>query len=139
MVAAGYPAGFLGGTSIQKDLHAVSTVTQIEKVFTFKENTLDLFSVGGSIAAQKGSSGGGVVSLTGKLLGIVVTASEEVQTDDRDLRAISSFHINESMKNDTGGVDLNNYLLGDLFAKSLQFKNIIAPGLTALLESAFLN
>jgi hypothetical protein len=135
VIVAGYPAGFLGGTSIQKELYAVSTVTEVMDVFTFKETSLDLFSVGGNIAAQKGSSGGGVVSLTGKLLGIVVTATDAVQTADRDLRAITLSHINRSLMEEIGS-DLNAYLFGDLAGKSSQFRTLIAPILTSLLESA---
>jgi S1-C subfamily serine protease len=138
VVVAGYPAGFLGGTSIQKELYAVSTVTQVGEVFTFKESTVDLFSIGGNIAAQKGSSGGGIVSLSGRLLGIVVTATDALQTDDRDLRAITLSHINRSLKEEVGS-DLNGYLFGDLAGKSIQFRNLIAPVLTDLLESALGN
>jgi hypothetical protein len=135
VIVAGYPAGFLGGQTIQKDLHAVSTVTQVKEVFTFTENSLDLFSVGGNIAAQKGSSGGGVVGFNKRLLGIVVTASDATQTDDRDLRAITLSHINKSIQKDTGS-DLNNYLFGNLLQKSLQFREVVAPDLEKLLEGA---
>jgi hypothetical protein len=138
VVVAGYPAGFLSGISIQKDLYAVSTVTNIKDVFTFIKDTLDLFSIGGSIAAQKGSSGGGIVNTNGELLGIVVTASVEKQTDDRDLRAITLSHISRSLKKDSG-FGLKDYLTGDLLAKSDQFKNNTAPELTSLLESALDN
>jgi len=138
VIVAGYPAGFLGSTAIQKDLYAVTTFTEVMDVFTFIESTLDLFSIGGSIAAQKGSSGGGVISTEGRLLGVVVTASDATQTDDRDLRAITLSHINNSLKRDTG-VDLNDYLFGDLSGKARQFDEILSPTLTALLESALNN
>ena len=138
VIVASYPAGFLGGISIQKELYAVSTITQVTEVFTFKEISLDLFSVGGNIVAQKGSSGGGIVSTAGRLLGIVVTASEGTQTDDRDLRAITFSHINKSLK-EQAGVDLNGYLFGGLLGKSIQFIALIAPLLTVLLESALNN
>jgi len=137
-IVAGYPAGFLGGTSIQKELYAVTTIANIMEVFTFDQNTLDLFSVGGNIAAQKGSSGGGILGREGGLLGIVVTASNAAQTDDRDLRAITLSHINRSLKKETG-ISLNNYLLGGLLGKSLQFRAIVAPNLTILLENALTN
>lgn len=135
VLVAGYPAGFLSGQTIQKELYAVSTVAKVMEVFTFSENSLDLFSVGGNIAAQKGSSGGGILNFKGNLLGIVVTATDATQTNDRDLRAITLFHVNESMKKNSG-TDLNNYLLGNLSSKSLQFREVIAPELKDLLLSA---
>ena len=135
VIVSGYPAGFLGSASIQKELYAVSTVTGVTDVFTFGDNTLDLFSIGGNIAAQKGSSGGGVVSLEGGLLGVVVTASDATQTSERDLRAITLYHVNESIKKDAG-VDLGSYLFGDLSTKANQFNELVVPDLTSLLEKA---
>ena len=138
VVVVSYPAGFLSGISIQKDLYAVSTVTEVMGIFTFKENTLDLFSVGGNIAAQKGSSGGGIINFDGRLFGIVVTSSDAAQTEDRDLRAITLSHINRSMESETG-INLNNYLFGNLSGKSKQFGETVAPELTILLENALNN
>src|SRR3989338_7129538 len=48
VLLAAYPAGFLSGISIAKDLYISSAITQIIGVFTFKEGALDLFSIGGS-------------------------------------------------------------------------------------------
>ena len=117
------------------DAAAVSTITEVMNVFTFSQNTLDLISIGGSITAQKGSSGGAIASTLGRLLGIVVTASDADNTDDRDLRAITLFHINESLKEDMG-IDLDSYLFGNLLEKANQFNEVLAPTLTELLESA---
>jgi len=136
VIVAGYPAGFLGGISIQKNLHILSTITDIVDIFTFGgENTLDLFSTGGNVLAQKGASGGAVVSETNKLLGIVVTATEAVQTSDRDLRAISLFHIDQSLKNDSG-FDIEGLFFGELRRSVTQFNEILAPTLKELLITA---
>jgi len=67
-----------------------------------------------------------------------VTASEGTQTDDRDLRAITLSHINKSLE-EQAGVDLNGYLFGGLLGKSVQFRTLIAPLLTTLLENALDN
>ncbi|MEK7555788.1 MAG: hypothetical protein AAB523_00700, partial [Patescibacteria group bacterium] len=81
-----------------------------------------LLSTGGSVVAQKGSSGGGVFSMaTGKLIGIVVTSSDEGSTGDRDLRAITLSHINRSMFGDTG-MDLNAFLSGDIAERQKNFQ-----------------
>src|SRR3989344_2031063 len=48
VILVGYPAGFLGGIAIQRDLYIVSSVINIGQLFTFKNGTLDIFNLGGS-------------------------------------------------------------------------------------------
>ena len=132
VLLAAYPAGFLGGISIQKDLYISSTVTKIMELFTFGSGTLDVFSIGGSVVAQQGSSGGAVVNEEGRLLGIIVTSSVAESTQDRDLRAIAIGHINRSFVKDTG-FDLQTLFSGDIIAEADAFGENIAPELTQLL------
>lgn len=132
VLIAGYPAGFLGGIAIQRDLYITSTITDIEGVFTFKENTLDLFSLGGNIVAQQGASGGAVVTKENGLIGIIVTSSDEETTDERDLRAITLSHINRSLQ-DNSEMTLDELLSGDLLQKTFDFSANTAPALTQLL------
>lgn len=127
-----YPAGFLGGISVSKDLYISSSVVKIIDLFTFKEGTLDLFSIGGSVVAQKGSSGGAVVNTENKLIGIIVTSSIEDTTADRDLRAITISHINRSFTKDTG-FSLQAFFEGDMLAEVNAFNTNIAPTLTQFL------
>jgi len=127
-----YPAGLLGGTTIIKDLYLVSANSSILEIFTFGGNTPDLISTGGSVVAQKGSSGGAVVSVFGGLQGIVVTSTEGETTGDRDLRAITTSHIDRSMKS------ISKYGITDLLDTSLapsakSFAETIAPALTNIL------
>lgn len=132
ILIASYPAGFLSGISIQKDLYAVTTITNIKDIFTFGNNTLDLLSLGGSIAAQKGSSGGAVVNEEQKIIGLIVTSSEADSTDDRELRAITLSHIDRSLKKNSG-FGLEVLLFGDLNSKVGIFNLVNAPALTKLL------
>lgn len=132
VLLAGYPAGFLGGIIIQKDLYITSTITDIERVFTFKENTLDLFSLGGNIVAQQGASGGAVVNKENGLIGIIVTSSDGETTDERDLRAITLSHINRSLVLNSE-TTFKELLAGNLLQKALDFSTNIAPTLTKLL------
>lgn len=134
LLLASYPAGFLEGISIQKDLYIVSTIGKIKELYTFKENTLDLISINGSIVSQKGSSGGAVVSKNNKLVGIIVTASEEETTEERELRAITLSYINRSLIQNTG-FDLAFLLFGDLKIKAGVFDLATAPTLTKLLTA----
>jgi len=134
VLLAGYPAGFLGGITIQKDLYIVSTIGKIKELYTFKENTLDLISISGSIVSQKGSSGGAVMSKNNRLLGIIVTATEAETTGERELRAITLAHINRSLVQNAG-FDLAFLLFGDLKIKAGIFGLATAPNLTKLLTT----
>ena len=134
VLLASYPAGFLGSATIEKDLYPASAVALIKEIFTFKTSSLDLFSVGGSVVAQKGSSGSGVVSLeTGKLAGIIVTSTEGHTTADRDLQAITFSHMSESMQKDIG-FSLSQFLSGDPAEESSSFQKNISPVLLQILS-----
>ncbi len=118
-----YPAGFLGGISIQKDLGLVSTFAEIKKLYTFSqtEPALDIFSLGGNIAAQAGSSGGAIRDTKdGKLIGIVTTSTEATSTAGRTLNAISLPSINRSFKAKTGE-SLESVLLNNPAESILKF------------------
>lgn len=133
VLLAAYPAGFLDGTIVQKDLWPASAISTIKEIFTFATDTIDLLSTGGSVVAQKGSSGGGVVSMiTGKLIGIIVTSSEEDSTGDRDLRAITLSHVGRSMSEDTG-MDFNAFLAGDPAERQKNFQETRAVTIRQIL------
>ncbi len=108
-----YPAEFLGSTITMRSLYPVATITPLLAIKTFSKDsahaTPDLLELGGSIVAQGGSSGGAVINSQGKLLGIIVTSSRKDTTAERELNAISTEHINNSMEADIG-VDLNQLI-----------------------------
>jgi len=138
ILAAAYPAGFLGGVSIQKDLYITSTIGRIVDIFTFKEATIDLLSLGGILVAQRGSSGGAVVNENGNLIGIIVTSTDGETTEERDARAITLGHINRSLESQTGKI------LRDLLKENPQnvagsFLTSTAPDLTQILEEGINN
>lgn len=138
MLLAAYPAGFLSGELISKSLYASSAITYVTQLFTFDGNIkkVDLFSIGGTILSQAGSSGGAVVQLgNGKLAGIIATATVGASTGTRDLRAITLPHIDASLAAQ-GKVGLIALLTGDLNAKAADFNVNVAPALTAALEAA---
>lgn len=136
MLLAAYPAGFLSSELIQKSLYAGSAVAYVTQLFSFSGNrNVDLFSIGGTVLSQSGSSGGAVVRLRdGKLAGILVTATTGASTGERDLRALSLAHIDDSLAaHGQGGI--LQLLTGDVSAKATEFNTKIAPGLTAQLEA----
>ncbi len=110
VIITAYPAGFLGGATIQTNLFLTSASATIEQVYTFNETSIDAISLGGNTNAQQGSSGGAIVSSTGELAGIVVTSTEAPKTSGRDLHAITLSHINRVLKTESG------YSLSELFA-----------------------
>lgn len=133
VMLASYPAGFLGGITIQKDLWLITTLTNIKELFTFKSGSIDIFSLDGNIVAQKGSSGGATINAaTQKLIGIIVTSTTAKSTQDRELSAITIFHINDSILKDTGA-GLLTLLKENLKIKSDTFNNTISPTLRQFL------
>lgn len=135
LLVAAYPAGFFGGEVIQKSLYVSSTVASVEDIYTFSENTLDVFSIGGSLLAQKGASGGAVVNNNGELVGIVATSSLEDETKDRTLSAITLPHVSRALEKEIGK-DLPTTLFADLKSQARHFNTSIAPQLAEILRNA---
>jgi len=135
VLAAGYPAGFLGGISIQRDLYPSSSVVSVEAQYSFDEGAADVLSIGGSVLAQQGSSGGAVVNDEGRLVGLIVTSSMGVTTSERDLHALTTSHIGRSFKKDTGE-DIDSFLRGDLGESVRGFNEKVAPTIRKILTDA---
>jgi hypothetical protein len=129
VLIAGYPAGFLGGITVQKDLYASSAETNVGTLYTFTTNSVDLFSIGGTILSQHGSSGGPVATYGAALTGIIVTATDGVDTASRDLRAITTSYIVRDFASESG-TPLPTFLSGDILSEAATFNANIAPGLT---------
>lgn len=138
VLLAGYPAGFLGGIAIQKDLYITSTIATIVEIFTFHSNTVDITSVGGSIVAQQGASGGAVVDHKGNLISMISTSSAGDTTDERELHAITLSHINRSLV-EQSSISIFELLNGDLSQKTDSFESDIAPDLRQILENTLNN
>jgi hypothetical protein len=138
MLLAAYPAGFLSSEIITKSLYASSAVAFVTQLFSFDEDTskVDLFSIGGTVVSQSGSSGGAVVRGTdGQLAGIIATATSGASTGERDLRAITVSHIDKSLAAQGKG-GIIELLTGNVSAKAAEFNAQTAPTLTAQLEAA---
>lgn len=140
MLLASYPAGFLGGITIEKDLYPTSAYATIEQIFAFSsaDSWVDLFSVPGTTLSQPGSSGGAAVRLDGTLAGILVTSTVGTTTADRDLRAVTVDHIDHSL-NLQGRGGISGLLSGEIYQKALDFNESTAPALTEKLVQALLN
>lgn len=131
VLLASYPAGFLSGITIETNLYISTVLTQVADVFAFDHRGYaDLLSLGGSLVAQAGSSGGAVVrQQDGALQGIIATetaSSTTTSTSARDLHAITLGHIDRSLQEEgVGGIA--SLLTGDIQAKANGFANNTAP------------
>jgi hypothetical protein len=127
-----YPAGFLGGVAVLQYLYQSSAITKVADIFTYKENTIDLISVPGTVLSQKGSSGGAVIDENGSLIGLISTSGEGEQTKERDLRAITGAYINRDLKR-VINIDLSGFLsnIDQIFTI---FKNETEPILSKIIK-----
>ncbi len=105
-----YGAQALSTTEITYSLNPTLVSGSIKDYFTFEETTLDVLSLGGSAAAQQGSSGGGILDTEGKLIALITTSSTEGEVSKRDLHAVTAGHIRRSFTKDTG-LEFDAYLL----------------------------
>ena len=101
-VIASYGAQFLDSNQITSNLFPTVVFGSVKDVFTFKANTIDVLALGGSVAAQEGSSGGGVVNGSGDLVGTITTSTVSGATNTRSLDAITASYIRTEYASETG-------------------------------------
>ncbi len=132
VLLSSYPAGFLGGISILQDLSLTTAVTNIKDVFTFKDGSIDIVSVGGTVVSQRGSSGGLVVDKNSTLIGVITTSTEGNTTKERELNAITLGYIDRSIQKELG-FGLRKFIseTPETFAKV--FASTTAPTLSKIL------
>lgn len=117
VVIASYGAQFLEQSQIQSALFPTVVFGSVKDIFTFAINTIDVLALGGSAAAQEGSSGGGVANAFGELVGVITTSTTKGTTDTRSLSAITASYIRAAYAGETGSaLDL---LLGQSTATSI--------------------
>lgn len=102
VVIASYGAQFLESSQIQSSLFPTMVFGSIKDIFTFVRNTIDVIELGGSAAAQEGSSGGGIADGTGSLVGTITTSTVEGPTDTRSLSGITASYIRGEYASETG-------------------------------------
>ena len=99
---ATYGAQFLEARQIASALFPTIVLSTVKGVFTFLDNTIDVITLGGSAAAQEGSSGGGVVDANGNLVGTITTSTVKGLLTDRSLSAITAAYIRSEYARETG-------------------------------------
>lgn len=93
VVIASYGAQFLETSQIRSFLFPTVVFGSIKEIFTFATSTADVISLGGSAAAQEGSSGGGVAGADAALIAIITTSTITGPTDTRKLSAITASYV----------------------------------------------
>ncbi len=102
----GYPASYLGGDAVQRDLYMLSSGATVHSTGSLGSvsSFVDEVSFLGTVAGQHGTSGGAVVA-QGGILAAVPTFYSEVSgatTNDNILSAITIGYIDRDIKKDTG-------------------------------------
>lgn len=110
---ASYGAQFLEAGQIRSFLSPTVVFGSVKDIFTFASTTVDVLALGGSAAAQEGSSGGGVASMNGELVGVITTSTTKGETINRSLNAITTSYIRAAYATETGST------IDSLFAKPL--------------------
>lgn len=110
VVIASFGAQFLDPSQIQSALYPIVVFGSIKDVFTFGVNTVDDIALGGTVAAQEGSSGGGVADVSGTLVGTITTSTVEGATDTRSLSALTASYIRSQYSREMGGSSLSGLL-----------------------------
>ncbi|OGG83086.1 hypothetical protein A3I46_01810 [Candidatus Kaiserbacteria bacterium RIFCSPLOWO2_02_FULL_54_13] len=127
VIIASYGAQSLEPDQIRSALFPTIVLGSVKDVLTFAVNTVDVLALGGSAAAQEGSSGGGVSDASGELVGTITTSTIQGDANSRSLNAITASYIRAAYASETGqALDL---LLARPTADSI---SDFAPQLSAL-------
>ena len=128
VLVGSYPAEFTNALS-RSGFYSATSYTTIKQLMTFVTGSIDVYSLGGIIEAQNGSSGGAVVNLWGRLIGIVVTTSAGDTTGQRDLHALTLNYIDRDLTVQTGD-NLATTLSANIAARANAFNNGIGTAMT---------
>jgi len=130
-------AGYPGAPSNLLDIAKAGTLrsenARIIDIFTFGENTADVFSVSESSVGARGASGGGIIK-DDNLIGIIVTTNDS--SGNSEINALSTEYVNRDLKKDTGN-GISYYLSGDLAKIAEDFSKDFGKNLARILESEF--
>jgi hypothetical protein len=133
IVIASFGAQFLEISQIQSALFPTIVFGSVKDIFTFDINTIDILALGGSAAAQEGSSGGGIADASGSLVGTITTSTIEGATDTRSLDGITASYVRAEYARETGS--LLDSLLNESTASSVTNFATKIPALESILTA----
>lgn len=108
-IIGAYGAQTLSSKEVRDSLNEIMVGTTVKKLFTFGDHTYDLISFGGNEAAQSGSSGGGVVNLSGEVIAIITTSTIKGDFATRNVSGITPNYIRRIFTQETGK-NLDSYI-----------------------------
>ncbi|HUY62248.1 MAG TPA: trypsin-like peptidase domain-containing protein [Candidatus Paceibacterota bacterium] len=133
VVIGSYGAQFLQSSQVESSLFPTIVFGSVKGVFTFAADTVDVLALGGSAAAQEGSSGGGVADAHGTLVGTITTSTVTGSTATRELDAITASYVRADYATENGApLDL---LLAEPTAVSIAAFAPKIPALEAMLTA----
>jgi hypothetical protein len=107
-----YAAEFLSSSEVRSALYPTIKFADVDDVYTFDRNTIDIFSVAAGSAAQEGSSGGAVINRDDSLIGLITTRTAKTDLSLRTLQALTMDHLRRSFRHDVGE-NMDAYLRQD--------------------------
>ncbi|MGB4076275.1 MAG: serine protease, partial [Minisyncoccia bacterium] len=130
---ASYAAEFLSSSEVRSSLYPTIKFAEVEDIYTFGRNTVDIFSVAAGSAAQEGSSGGAVVNSDDRLVGLITTRTAKTDLSLRTLQALTMDHLRRSFRADMGE-NLDAYLKDTIPSLLARFEDDRAELLEILRE-----
>jgi hypothetical protein len=128
---AGFPGAPAGIGDLTHSVGLKKDSTQIEDIFTFGNNRIDVVSTGVTPVAARGASGGGLFK-DSNLIALIVTTSGS--TGNAYINAITTNYINRDLQNDFGK-SLNELITSDLDSESEDFWNNYGKALSKIILS----
>ena len=126
VIIGSYGAEFLGAAELERSLFPTITLGSVKDLFTFAKTSADVLSLGGSAAAQEGSSGGGVVDETGLLIGLITTSTTNTSLDKRNINALAAPYVRRAYREETGRT-IDDLISEDPRAATAHFEKYAEP------------
>lgn len=102
IVAAGYAAEILTESQIDNFLSPTMTFGTVGTTSGFLSQHADIIELRATAAAQGGSSGGGIISAEGEILGVITLGSTQRAIEKRTFTAISTDYIRRVYAQESG-------------------------------------
>jgi S1-C subfamily serine protease len=134
VAVAAYAGQSLVASDLEKALSPTGVISLVQEVLTFASDTPDVVAISGSIAAQEGASGGGVVNAEGELIGLVTTSKTTGPLEGRRIGAITASYLRSEYLSQVGTT--LDVLLAAAPASAVSAFAAQAAQLAAILEQA---
>ncbi len=131
---AGYPAGLQTLFPLRRLLFVAATAP-VTAVFGYDSPQTDVASLGGTLVAGHGASGGPALNEQGNLIGLIYSTTDGGTVADRSARIISLSYIARAFAAEKGS-SLENFLASDLQQQKEMFGAGEAQSLSQLLFAA---